>query len=166
MKTHQTALHDHRIQLEQQDHVPRVDSLKIEHSQIHSALVDEHDRKVLEMQASVAAGVRASTERQVRAEFETDIAILTRNHQQALEDLQTDHRVATKAFEESLEKAKQAHQAIKGTPSLQQQDRNEDSALERSENDNIELIRAQIQVNSDTFSPSLSLSFCIFTFYL
>ncbi|SAM00024.1 hypothetical protein [Absidia glauca] len=146
VKSHQTALDDHRIQLEQ-DHLPRIESLKNEHNQIHSALVDEHDRKVLELQASTAAGVRASTERQVRAEFETDIATLTRNHQQALEDLQSDHRVASKAFEESLEKAKQAHQTTKGTSTSQHQDQNEATAMEKSENDNIELIRAQIQAS-------------------
>ncbi|KAI8344378.1 hypothetical protein BC941DRAFT_408510 [Chlamydoabsidia padenii] len=147
VKHYQTTLDNHRSQLEQ-DHLPRIKSLEEEHSQLISTLVDDHDRKVLELQSSTAAGIRASTERQLRADHETDITNLTRNHQQALEDLQSDHRQAFKALEELLENAKESNRSsTNGTASSaspQDQDNINDTG-KKSENGNIESIRAQIQ---------------------
>ncbi|CAO3594167.1 unnamed protein product [Absidia cylindrospora] len=149
IKNHETALDNYRSSLEQEND-SRLDALEIEHSQELKTLTDNHNAKILELQSSTAAATRASTERQIRADYEMKIEALAGHHRQALEDLQSDHRLAIKNLEEALENIKETNHPANEAPSTspaENQDCEDKSANKNPENDSIDTIKAQVQAS-------------------
>ncbi|ORZ24161.1 hypothetical protein BCR42DRAFT_446132 [Absidia repens] len=149
IKSYETTLDKYRISSEQENN-SKVETLEIEHSQELKTLTDNHNAKILELQSSTAAATRASTERQIRADYEMKIEALAGHHRQALEDLQSDHRLAIKNLEEALENIKEnthpTNEASSTSPA-ENQDCEDKSANKNPENDSIDIIRAQVQAS-------------------